>query len=267
MLEPVERPPIAGEPLALILLVSGPTVGLEDAVARWADQVLVHRPDNKLILVDVSGGDAARASAAALAGRLPTLRWTSSSARGIGAALTSGLAQAQQPLVAFAPCDGSYNPADLGRLLIQIDRVDLVSGRRTWPRGAGAGLAAWLRRLVVRLLVGVRLRDVESTLLLARRAAFRRIRLQSEGPLVVAEILAKANFLGQVMTEMPVTYQPREGAHQAWQPVDGSQWWADLKHLLRDPDFGPADLPDSELPAPPTIPGVPLDPNAAVPLA
>ncbi len=157
------------------------------------------------------------------------------------------------------------------RLLAVIDPVHLVSGYRAgrpvpmfWRTvglltrilcrivfgAAPAPLPGWLgvnghaARLLARVLFAVRNRDVLCPYRLARREIFARIPLQSDGPFVHVEVLAKANFLGCVLAEdvplgdaqRPVRAEPRDG------PGDG--FIKECMHVFDRPDFGPAVLPE-----------------------
>jgi dolichol-phosphate mannosyltransferase len=181
---------------------------------------------------------------------------------GFGAALRIGLASARFPLLAHATADRCYRPGDLQRLLDEIDQVDLVSGfRASQPvplllRGVGAvirRLSRWLAGLpleplpgwlgwqgqaygwLVRLLFGVRVRDVQSELKLFRREIFTRLPIQCDGPAVHAEVLAKANFLGCLMAEVPVSYRPGQPPPPPWRAIV-----PELRRLLATPEFRPA---------------------------
>jgi hypothetical protein len=188
--------------------------------------------------------------------------------RGEGAALRSGLAEVRHPLLVTATGDLRYQPADVSRFLAEIDRVHLVSGFRAWqrvPAGVGLVRGAYLFAVRVlfamppaeplpgwlgwkghaaswpaRLLFGVRLRDVGCSFRLYRRDIFARIPIQSDGPFAHLEILAKANFLGCVMTETAVGYRPN--AAPAAPPL--RQLLAEGSRVVSDPDFGPAKLPE-----------------------
>jgi hypothetical protein len=193
---------------------------------------------------------------------------------GLGAALRTGLAAARHPLLFYTTCDHQYQAADLKRFLDLIDQVHLVSGFRLFARvplllrwlGAcyrcfvrliiGESLEQWpgwlgwrgqLRRLLARLLFGVRLRDVECAFRLFRRAIFDRIPIQSDGAFAQVEILAKANFLGCFMTEEPITHHPRPALEPDLTRARWRQVWHEARLVLSHPDFGPACLP--ELPA------------------
>ena len=92
--------------------------------------------------------------------------------------------------------------------------------------------------LLVRWLFGVRYRDVAAPFRLLRRDILARIPLQSDGPFVHVEMVAKANFLGHILGEeiaLPgVSPEPRSP------PVGGSARaiLREAVRLFRQPDFG-----------------------------
>jgi dolichol-phosphate mannosyltransferase len=193
----------------------------------------------EVIIADATGTDGA--AAGALAEQHASLRVVHLPGKqGIGAALRAGLATARMPLVCYTLGDERYGAADLDKFLKWIDHADLVAGYRVAPegrvrRGWGERWLAWL----VRGLFAVRLRDPQCWYLLARREVFSRIPIQSDGQFAHAEVLAKANFLGKMMTEVGVTYRPRPGEDQ--DNTLGAAW-PELVRVFRKPDFGPAKL-------------------------
>jgi glycosyltransferase involved in cell wall biosynthesis len=281
-------PPIASKPLSVVLLAHDAGDALESVVAGWVEYLDGLGRDYELILVDDGSRDGTGERAEALAGKYPRLKvLRHAAARGEGAALRTALAVARHPLLFYALCDPRFQPADLGRLLHksldprkpdpEIDHVHVLSGSRAGRRvplavrGVGvlwglfcrvvfshrpARLPGWLGwrahagRLLVRALLGVRYQDVACPFRLIRRDIFARIPLQSDGPFVHVEILAKANFLGHVLGGEEVKLGP--GHHP---PVDEPrpggnfrQWTAEFRRLLSQPDFGPPPAPE---PAPP----------------
>jgi hypothetical protein len=184
--------------------------------------------------------------------------------QGSGAALRTGLAAARHPLLLTATCDPQFQPGDLPKLLEEMDKVHLVAGYRVWQRVPWP--LRWLGRLYrvavrlllanpleplpgwlgwqeysdhvrARMLFALRIKDVNCPFRLYRRSIFDRIPIQSDGTFAQVEVLAKANSLGCMMTEVPVAYQPRPTAE------DRGQRRADLRRVLLHPDFGPAILP------------------------
>jgi hypothetical protein len=103
------------------------------------------------------------------------------------------------------------------------------------------GWLGWRRHaagLLVRWLFGVRYRDAASPFRLLRREILARIPLQSDGPFVHVEIVAKTNFLGHVLgEEVPLQVPPEPRSP----PVGGSgrELLAEALRLFRHPDFGP----------------------------
>jgi glycosyltransferase involved in cell wall biosynthesis len=267
-------PPIAGQPLSVVLLAHNEEPHLEAVVGEWAALLDGLGRDYELILVDDGSSDRTGEMAQALTaqlGRLRVLRHAEH--RGAGAALRTGLAEARQPLFFYTTCDRQYEPADLKRLLAEIDKVHLISGFRRWQpvplglRGLGVAyrvllrvffgfapepLPGWLGgrehlyRALVRAVFAVRLQDIACAFRLFRRELFARMPIQSEGDFVHAEVLAKANFLGAYMSdEVPIAYHPRPRTAEE-ETAARHQLRKDFRRVLSHPDFGPAVLPQPE---------------------
>jgi glycosyltransferase involved in cell wall biosynthesis len=283
MPEPKPLPPIATQPLSVVLLAHNDRHHLEVVVAEWLAFLSGLGRDFELIVVDDGSSDGTADLKTPLRTDHPRVHFLRHAApQGEGAALRTALAVARHPLLAYAPCDPRYPPGDLSRLLskrtnpakpdLEIDHVHVMSGYRAGLRvplfwralgalgrvvsrvvfsHAPAPLPGWLgwRRhvggLVVRWLFGVRYRDVASPFRLVRREIFQRIPLQSDGPFVHVEIVAKANFLGHVLgEEVPLQVPP--GPRSA--PVGGSarELLAEAVRLFRHAEFGPPAQPQPQ---------------------
>jgi hypothetical protein len=137
-------------------------------------------------------------------------------------------------------------------LLKWINDVHLVAGYRVCgKRASRKSWGDWAYRWMARWIFGVQLRDAGCLLVLARRSIFERIPIQSHGPLAHVEVVAKANFLGCMLTEVAVPYPPdlREA------PLGDTgvrQMLKEARRLFFHPDFGPPFLPAKESPPPPT---------------
>jgi glycosyltransferase involved in cell wall biosynthesis len=268
-------PPIADQPLSVVLLAHNDRVHLGTVVAEWLAFLSGLGRDFELIVVDdgSTDGTAGLSPPAADHPRVQFLRHAKP--QGEGAALRTALAVARHPLLAYAPCDPRFPPGDLNRLLtkrtapnkpdLEIDHVHLMSGYRAGRpmplalRALGAlarlvsrvvfshapaplpGWLGWRRHLgglLVRWLFGVRYRDVASPFRLLRRDILARVPLQSDGPFVHVEVVAKANFLGHVLgEEMALPGAPPEPRSP---PVGGSgrEMFREAVRLFRQPDFG-----------------------------
>jgi glycosyltransferase involved in cell wall biosynthesis len=256
MPEPPQLPPIATAPLSLVLPARNEEAYLEATLQSWTAYLATLQRDYEILLVDDGSTDQTAAITEALAAQNSRIRLLRQATPcGLGAAVRAGLGAAQYPLILCSVCGDQYEPADLGKLLEVIDQVDLVSGYRVWPPGGSrGGFSERAYRWLVRWLFGVRLSDVNCAFRLFRRHIFARILLQSNGPFVQAEILAKANFLGCLLTEVPVHYRPASGADATKWKVPAKQTRGEMRRVFYHPDFGPAQLPAEPKVAPETTP-------------
>lgn len=269
MTDPNQRASIANAAISVVLAAHNNADIVRDVVRAWVRQLERRKRPFEILLVNDGSGDETGTKAEALATQHTSVRVVNHPAHlGLGAALRSGIASAQHPLLCYTMCAREYPPSDLPRFLERIDAVDLVTGYRggpampAWLRGFGAGyrvavrillglplepLPTWLgwreerRRWLARWLFGLRVYDLGCAFALARREIFARIPIQSVSRFALVEILAKANFLGCYVDQVPVSYRQEEPDH----------FVADAFRLLRHADFGPAILPP---PAPPDQP-------------
>jgi glycosyltransferase involved in cell wall biosynthesis len=269
-------PPIADQPISVVLLARNDEIHLEEVVSAWTTLLDGLNREYELILVDDGGTDRTPELTAALTARFPRLRVIRhEQPRGDGAALRDGLQTATKPLFFYTTADRQYDVADFNKLLPEIDKVHLVSGFRQWQqvprplrwlgfvyrvflrvlfsltlerRSAWLGWNEWAYRLLARVVFALRLQDVNCLFRLFRREIFARIPIQSDGEFAHVEVLAKANFLGSYMNdEIPVAHRPRQ------QLPAGPSWGKDFRRVFSHPDFGPAVLPTATAPASPPI--------------
>ena len=271
-------PPIATQPLSVVLLTRNQAAHLEAMLAAWITFLNSLDRDYELIVVDDGSTDGTGELAEKLAARYRRIVIRRHErAQGEGAALRTALAVARHPLLFYTLGDPHYQPADLGKLLNkrldprradrEIDHVHILSAARggqrvPWPwRVLGQvwrlffrvlfaqtppplpGWLGWKRHaaaLLARILFGLRYHDIACPFRLLRRDIFERIPLQSDGPFVHVEILAKANYLGLMMGEEvplePGHYPPLTASRNRdeWRQI-----CADAGRVLRYPKFTP----------------------------
>jgi glycosyltransferase involved in cell wall biosynthesis len=247
------------------LIACNAATDIEPVVISWIAELEARKRPWEIILVDDGSSDDTSMRADILASRHQGVRAIHHAVQqGWGATLRTGIAAAQHPLLAYATCDRQYRPADLKLFLEQIDKVDLVAGCRRWSpvpwswRLLGKfwrtlarvflgvslePLPSWLgdrgqaKRWLARWFFGVRIHDVECGFRMARRSIFARMPIQSNGPFAQVEILAKANFMGCLMTEVPVAYQPPTGPALRGSPSPNETYLAEAYGLLTNATF------------------------------
>jgi glycosyltransferase involved in cell wall biosynthesis len=272
-------PPIASQPLSVVLLARNSENHLETVLAAWVTFLNGLDREYEVLVVEDGSTDGTAALAEKVASNYRRVQFIPlATPQGEGAALGAALRFARYPLLFYTLCDPHYQPADLGKLLrkrsdprkpdLEIDQVHLMTGSRGgqplpwlwrimglfWRIGcrvvftqAPERLAGWLgwkrhlARMIVRTLFGVRYHDVACPFRLQRREIFARLPLQSHGPFVHVEILAKANYLGLIMGEEtpldpghypPLTETPNREQFR--------QLLADARQVICHPHFGPA---------------------------
>jgi glycosyltransferase involved in cell wall biosynthesis len=246
--EPPLLPPIASAPLSLLLL-PGTDGDVAAIVGAWT-AVLDGLNRDYEILVPEGHAPAEKPSRVRILAQTAGL--------GPGAVMRTGLSSARHPLLCCALADRRYVPEELKRFLERIDAVHLISGSRAGAAIPGLlrllgklyrgvvylvfqvsldpppGWHGWRHRfehLLYRALFGLRLHDPMCPFKLFRREVFARFPVQSEGPFVQVEMLAKTNFLGCLMDEVPVTGPPGQEPWRIIRP--------DLRRVLSDPKFRP----------------------------
>jgi len=147
--------------------------------------------------------------------------------RGYGAALRTGFDAAQKRFVFYMDGDGQFDIKDLDRLLpLATDEQSIVTGYRIERRDP------FMRRLnaklfggfLVRIMLGVKVRDLNCAFKLIPKKVLDAITLESTGALINAELYGRAIRKGFGIKEIGVHHYPREA---------GVQTGAHLRVILR----------------------------------
>jgi len=187
-----------------------------EALRRWC------RDWEVIVVVHASARDGTPALAARWARQEPRLRVVTQPAgrRGYGKALALGFDAARLPWIFLCDADGQLDPLDFPLLAQEAGVFDLVAGVRS-PRvdPPPRRLAAWVYNRLLRLLLGVRLRDADCAFKLVRRDALRSgLRLTH---LADGEIAARIFAAGGRWREVAVTHHPRLGGRSQVEAVAG----------------------------------------------
>jgi glycosyltransferase involved in cell wall biosynthesis len=133
-----------------------------------------------------------------------------SKSAGYGNALKAGFTAAQHDLIFFTDGDYQFDMNDLYRALSLIEGNDIVVGYRQNRKDPKHRI--WLSKgynLLVRILFGLKLKDIDCSFKLFKRTALGKITIESDGYFIDTEIMVKAKKQGLIINEFGVKHLPR----------------------------------------------------------
>ncbi|MFQ5717690.1 MAG: glycosyltransferase family 2 protein, partial [Nitrospinales bacterium] len=183
------------------------------AVAEKADALFSRTAaDYEIVIVNASGSDNTGAVADVLAAKYPKIRAVHHLVhRGYGAALKTGIKEAGNfDFICFAEGGGQCDMADFEKMFPLLEQCDAVTGYRVGSRGGGAGrLMPSIYNFVLRMLFPVPYKDLGCPLKIVKREALREIKVSSNGPFMVAELILRLHRQGYKIEEVPVKTRPQ----------------------------------------------------------
>ena len=145
--------------------------------------------------------------------------------KGYGAALKSGITSASKDLIFFCDSDLQFDLRELTKLLQWIDQYDIVAGYREKRSDSfHRRLNAFSWNMLVRLLLGIKIKDIDCAFKIFKRQVFDKVKINAVGAMVNTEILSQAFKYGFTIKEVPVSHFPR---------TQGQQTGANLKVIIK----------------------------------
>jgi glycosyltransferase involved in cell wall biosynthesis len=170
--------------------------------------------DYELIIVDDASTDATPDIAARLSAhdhRIRIVRHPEN--RKLGGSMKSGYAAASGDLVLYTDADLPFDMHDVHKAirLLRYYDADMVSAYRFDRTGEGyvRTVYSFFYNMMVRVLFGVRMRDINFAFKLCRTRIFEHVELKSEGSFIDAELAVKAHKYGYTVIQFGVDYFPR----------------------------------------------------------
>jgi glycosyltransferase involved in cell wall biosynthesis len=169
-------------------------------------------PDHEVIVVNDGSKDGTAEILDELARVYPGVRIVHHEKnRGYGGALRSGFAAATRELVFYTDGDAQYDPAEMEALWRRFDdSVDLVNGykiSRSDP--LHRIIIGRLYHHTVKLLFGLKVRDVDCDFRMMRRSIFDTVRLEKNSGVICLEMMKKITDAGFRIAEVPVHHYHR----------------------------------------------------------
>ena len=131
--------------------------------------------------------------------------------RGYGGALRTGFATASKEFVFYTDGDAQYDPAELTDLWAAMrPDVDLVNGYKISRSDPFHRIVIGrVYHHTVKLLFGLKVRDVDCDFRLMRRSIFDRVRLEKNSGVICLEMMKKIQDAGFRIAEVPVHHYHR----------------------------------------------------------
>ena len=171
----------------------------------------------EVIVIDDGSSDGTREIGERLAGEHEHVRVVSHEVnQGYGAAVRTGLESSLLDLVFFTDGDLQFDLKELELLLEKIDGADVVCGYRIKRRDpAHRLLNAFLWNRLVRIRLGLKIRDVNCAFKLFRRAMLEKVgRLETDGAMLSTELMIRLQTAGANIREVGVHHYPRPAGEQ-----------------------------------------------------
>lgn len=170
--------------------------------------------------------------------------------RGYGAAIVSGFRRAGGELLFYTDADSQFDIREVATFVEEIERTgaDAVFGFRVYRYDSVLRcVLSWTYNRLVRVLFGVRLRDVDCAFKLLRRDLFARMRIDSTDFFVDTEMVARAARLKAKIHEVGVRHYPRmagrttvRASHIPRTLLTVAKMWWRIRFGPQEPDATPA---------------------------
>jgi glycosyltransferase involved in cell wall biosynthesis len=165
--------------------------------------------------------------------------------RGYGGALRSGFAAATQEFVFYTDGDAQYDPAEMAVLWHGVSAdVDLVNGYKVSRSDPlHRIIIGKIYHYTVKILFGLRVRDVDCDFRLLRRSIFATVHLEKNSGVICLEMMKKIQDAGFRIAEVPVHHYHRaHGKSQFFNfrrlvrtAIDVAKLWVELVVRNRQP--------------------------------
>jgi len=199
--------------LSIIIPVFNEVATIETLLRRIA---AVKLPvETEIIVVDDRSTDGTTDLVAALANQHGLFLNFHEKNQGKGAAIRTGLAKATGSIILIQDGDLEYNPDDYPKLIKPIleGKTRVVYGSRILGKNKMSYLRYYLGgrllSLLANLIYGIHITDEPTCYKVFDANLLKGLELEAKGFEFCPEVTAKVSRLGQQITEVPISYEPR----------------------------------------------------------
>lgn len=171
-------------------------------------------PDHEIIIVDDGSKDRTPEIADELARADPRVKVVHNAVnRKLGGSLRAGYAIATKELLLYTDADLPFDLQELPRAvrLLDYQEADVLSAYRFDRTSEGfiRTVYSFFYNTLIRVLFGLRIKDVNFSFKLFRRSLLHKFQLKSEGSLIDVEFLVRAQKVQANIIQIGVDYFPR----------------------------------------------------------
>lgn len=223
--------------ISIILPCLNEELAIINCLTEIQTTIKTNRLEAEVIVVDNNSIDNSRRLISDFQKSFPELILIKENRQGYGFAYLKGLSSAHGHYIFMADADGTYHFTDIPNFLKKLQEgYDLVIGDRFSGKIASNAMP-WLHRYIgnpflsflVRLLFGVKIKDVHCGARAITRQALSQINLCTGGMEFASEMIIKAARANLKITEVSVDYKNRIGKSKLRSWVDG---WRHLRFIL-----------------------------------
>lgn len=198
--------------LSVVVPAFNEAAGIAAAVRAIAAGMPASIPEWEIVVVDDGSADGTGEVVRSMAARDPRIRWVAHSRNaGKGRALRTGIAESRLPWVLLLDADQQVMIEELEGIVANPRERDAVVGYRVGRRETTVRrLVTIVYGLLVRVLLGVKARDVNCPFKLLRREAGLGLLQRCDGFAVDAELLFRLTQRKVQVDELGVRWCPRE---------------------------------------------------------
>ncbi len=133
--------------------------------------------------------------------------------RGLGGSLKTGFYNARMDMILYSDTDLPFDMMEIKKAhrLMRYYEADIVSAFRFDRTGEGLRrlMYSYVYNTIIKILFGLRIKDVNFSFKLVRREVLEHVVLKSEGSFIDAELLIKAQRYGFKIIQFGTNYFPR----------------------------------------------------------
>jgi glycosyltransferase involved in cell wall biosynthesis len=207
-----------GTSFSVVIPVYNEAEVIEDVVRGFHEKVIKKIPGATLIIAEDGSTDGTKEILSRLKEEIPFVSISGKERKGYTRAFKDALRMTETDLIFFSDSDGQHDPADVFKLLKEIDANDVVSGYKSPRRDPFHRVAiSKVYNILIFLLFGLKMKDIDSGFKLIRKKVIESVlddvtRMEY---CVMSEFILKAHLAGYKIKEVPITHYARESGTTA----------------------------------------------------